>query len=290
MNKIALGTAQFGMKYGISNQSGIVPPEEIMSILKIADKVGVDTLDTAINYMDSENYLGENNISNFKIITKIPAVPNQIDDIDAWVVNQLQSSLQRLKVTNLYGLLLHSPEDLLGINGPLIYKALRSLKDSGKVLKIGISINSFDTLKKILDLYKFDLIQSPFNLVDRRLIKTGFLNRLKNENYEVHTRSAFLQGLLLMNEFNRPIKFAKWNHLWSELSKWTSLNSESLLQSAIQFPLSFSEIDRVVIGVENTQQLLEIYQAVYHQKKSYSFPNIECESIDLINPSKWINF
>lgn len=290
MNKLAIGTAQFGMKYGISNQSGIVPPEEIMSILKIADKVGVDTLDTAINYMDSENNLGENNISNFKIITKIPAVPNQIDDIDSWIFNQLHSSFQRLKVTNLYGLLLHSPEDLLGINGPLIYKALRSLKDSGKVLKIGISINSFDTLEKILDLYKFDLIQSPFNLVDRRLIKTGFLNRLKNENYEVHTRSAFLQGLLLMNEFNRPIKFAKWNHLWSELSKWTSLNSESLLKSAIQFPLSFSEIDRVVIGVENTQQFLEIYQAAYNQKKCYSFPDIECENLDLINPSKWIYF
>lgn len=289
MNKIALGTVQFGMNYGISNQSGIVPSDEIISILKIADKVGIDTLDTAINYKDSENNLGKSNIYSFKIITKIPAVPNQIDDINSWIFNQLLSSINRLKVVNIYGLLLHSPEDLLGINGPSIYRALRSIKDSGKVLKIGISINSFDTLQKILDSYKFDLIQAPFNLIDRRLVKTGFLDRLKNENYEVHTRSAFLQGLLLMNDFNRPVQFSKWNSLWNETSKWCSNNSISLLHSAIKFPLSFSEIDRVVVGIENSEQLIEICQAAFDQNIIHSYPNIECDDLELINPSKWVN-
>ncbi|CAN1537222.1 Tas Predicted oxidoreductases (related to aryl-alcohol dehydrogenases) [Burkholderiaceae bacterium] len=290
MNKIALGTVQFGMKYGISNQSGIVSPEEIISILKTAAKFGIDTLDTAINYKDSESKLGQNNLSNFKIITKIPKLPSQFDDIKSWVFNHFQSSLQRLKVSNIYGLLLHSPEDLLGINGPLIYNALRTLKDSGKILKIGISINSFDTLEKILDLYKFDLIQSPFNLIDRRLLNTGFLNRLKDEKYEVHTRSVFLQGLLLMNECNRPTQFSKWNPLWNEASKWCSNNSVSLLQSAIQFPLSFAEIDRVVVGIENTEQLIEINQAAFNDKNIQSYPDIECEDLDLINPSKWFSF
>lgn len=289
MNRIALGTVQFGMKYGISNQVGIVQPNQIKAILNIADKIGIDTLDTAINYQDSEKNIGENNVYNFKIITKIPAIPNQIDNLNSWLSDQLQLSFHSLKVSGIYGLLLHSPEDLLGNNGAAIYKALRFLKDSGKVLKIGISINTFDNLSKILDLYKMDLIQSPFNLIDKRLINTGFLNRLKDENYEVHTRSAFLQGLLLMNELNRPEKFSKWNHLWDQVSKWSSLNSISLLQSAIQFPLSFSEIDRVVIGVENSHQLLEIYQAAYNQKICYSYPDIECDDQDLICPSRWIS-
>jgi len=289
MNRIALGTVQFGMKYGISNQVGIVQPNQIKSILNIADKIGIDTLDTAINYQDSEKNIGENNVYNFKIITKIPAVPSQINNLNSWLSDQLQLSFHRLKVSGIYGLLLHSPEDLLGNNGAAIYKALRFLKDSGKVLKIGISINTFDNLSEILDLYKMDLIQSPFNLIDKRLINTGFLNRLKDENYEVHTRSAFLQGLLLMNELNRPEKFSKWNHLWDQVSKWSSLNSVSLLQSAIQFPLSFSEIDKVVIGVENSDQLLEIYQAAYNQKICYSYPDIECDDQDLICPSRWIS-
>jgi len=289
MNRIALGTVQFGMKYGISNQVGIVQPNQIKSILNIANKIGIDTLDTAINYQDSEKNIGENNVYNFKIITKIPAVPSQINNLNSWLSDQLQLSFHRLKVSGIYGLLLHSPEDLLGNNGAAIYKALRFLKDSGKVLKIGISINTFDNLSEILDLYKMDLIQSPFNLIDKRLINTGFLNRLKDENYEVHTRSAFLQGLLLMNELNRPEKFSKWNHLWDQVSKWSSLNSVSLLQSAIQFPLSFSEIDKVVIGVENSHQLLEIYQAAYNQKICYSYPDIECDDQDLICPSRWIS-
>lgn len=289
MNKIALGTVQFGMTYGISNQSGIVSPEEIKSILKTAAQYGIDTLDTAINYKDSESKLGQTNVTNFRVITKIPKLPNQLEDTESWIVNHLQSSFQRLKIQNLYGLLLHSPEDLLGINGSKIYKALRSLKDSGKISKIGISINSFDTLEKILDAYKFDLIQSPFNLIDRRLLNTGFLYRLKDENYEVHTRSAFLQGLLLMNECNRPVQFSKWNALWNEASKWCSNNSVSLLQSAIHFPLSFAEIDRVVVGIENTEQLIEILQAAFSDKNIKSFPEIVCEDLELINPSKWFS-
>jgi len=290
MNKIALGTVQFGMKYGVSNQSGIVSSEEIISILKFAHNIGIDTIDTAINYKDSENKLGMNNLSNFRIITKLPTVPNQLDDVYSWILNQLQASFQRLQVKNIYGLLLHSPEDLLGINGQSIYNAIRSFKDSGKVIKIGISINSYDTLDEIMRRYKFDLIQAPFNLIDRRLVQTGFLNRLKNANYEVHTRSSFLQGLLLMNEINRPAQFSKWNHLWIEASKWCSNNSVSLLQSAIQFPLSFAEIDRVVVGIENTEQLIEIYQAAFNDKNIQSYPEIECEDLDLINPSKWFAF
>lgn len=290
MNRIALGTVQFGMKYGISNQSGIVQSDELRSIFGIVDKIGIDTLDTAINYQDSEKNIGLIGVKNFKIITKIPSVPNQIDDVDEWFSSQLELSLHRLQVSSVYGLLLHSPDDLLGVNGPAIYKALRSLKDSGKVLKIGISVNIFDNLSQILDLYKFDLIQSPFNLIDRRLIKTGFLNRLKNENYEVHTRSVFLQGLLLMNNLNRPAKFSKWNPLWNEFLKWSSFNSVSPLQSAIQFPLSFSEIDRVVIGIENSHQLIEIFNAAYNEKNNESHPNIECDDLGLINPSRWIDF
>ena len=290
MNKIALGTVQFGMKYGVSNQSGIVSSEGIISILKFAHKIGIDTLDTAVNYKDSENKLGLNNLSNFKVITKIPTVPNELDDVYSWILNHLQTSFQRLQVKHLYGLLLHSPEDLLGVNGPTIYNTLQSFKESGKVLKIGISINSYDTLDEIMHRYKFDLIQAPFNLIDRRLVQTGFLNRLKNENYEVHTRSSFLQGLLLMNDFNRPAQFSKWNHLWIEASKWCSNNSVSLLQSAIQFPLSFAEIDRVVVGIENTEQLIEINQAAFNDKNIKSYPDIECEDLDLINPSKWVSF
>jgi len=91
-----------------------------------------------------------------------------------------------------------------------------------------------------------------------------------------------------MNNNNRPIQFSKWNPLWSKATNWCTNNSKSLLDSAIQFPLSFSEIDRVVVGIENSRQLIEIYKAAFHHKIIQIFPDIECDDLDLINPSKWL--
>lgn len=286
MSRIALGTVQFGMKYGISNQHGIVQSKQINSIINIADILGIDTLDTAINYQDSEKNLGRNKISKFKIITKVPALPNHVQNVHEWYSTQVNLSIERLNVKKIYGLLLHRAEDLLGDNGTLIFNALIELKKTGLVDKIGISINSFYVANEIIKKYKLDLIQLPFNIIDHRLIKSGMLQRIKDKDYEIHTRSAFLQGLLLMDEAERPAKFLKWDSIWKELSNWKSKNSINVLQAAIQFPLSFPEIDKVIVGVQNSDQLIEIFNLA-NNKLIEKFPNIQCDDEDLINPSRW---
>lgn len=286
MTRIALGTVQFGMKYGISNQNGMVQSMEIKSILNNAYKLGVDTLDTAINYQDSEKNLGQNDLSKFKIITKIPAIPENVHDIFEWYSTQLNLSIKRLSVQKIYGLLLHRSEDLIGNKGALVFNTLVELKKSGIVNKIGISVDSFDVANELTKKYKFDLIQFPFNIIDRRLIKSGILKRLKDKDYEIHTRSTFLQGLLLMDESERPSKFLKWNDTWKELSNWISKNSITTLQAAIQFPLSFPEIDKVIVGVQNSGQLIEIFNFA-SKKLIANFPSTQCDDEDLINPSRW---
>ena len=285
--RIALGTVQFGMKYGISNQEGQVSPIEIKSILKCALEMGVDTLDTAISYKDSEKYLGMNDANFFKIVTKIPPIPNSIEDVRGWCLNQFNSSLIKLNTCQIYGLLLHSPEDLLGTNGPAIYGALNFLKQTGKVKKIGISINTFKTIAEIINTYKIDLIQVPFNIIDRRLLNSGILKILKDKDIEIHTRSAFLQGLLLMSEIDRPPEFSKWNNIWNQWASWLSDNSITALDGAIKYALSCPEIDKVIIGVQSSKQLTEISSSIM-KKNIYDFPDIQCVDENLINPSKWL--
>lgn len=139
--KLALGTAQLGLNYGIANRQGQVSVDEAEeAILRHAQSSGMDTLDTAMAYGDSEQRLGVIGVAGWHVVSKLPAIPDACPDVFRWVATSVQESLQRLQVTSLYGLLLHRPEQLLARDGERLYLALQQLKDDGVVGKIGVSI------------------------------------------------------------------------------------------------------------------------------------------------------
>lgn len=286
MNRLALGTVQFGLPYGIANRAGQVTRPEAKAMLQLVAANGIDTLDTAIAYGDSETCLGEVGTQGFKVVTKLPAVPDDCADVSVWIKQQVSASLARLGVTEVYGLLLHRPEQLLGANGASLYRALQGLKDSGKVQKLGVSIYSPSELDTLMPQYCFDLVQAPFNLVDRRLCRTGWLQRLKGSGVEVHTRSAFLQGLLLMTKTDMPAKFAPWSDLWHRWQRWLAEHDASSVQACLAFPLSFPEIDRVVVGADSLSQLAQSLSAT-NSLPIRELPDLQCEDENLINPAKW---
>jgi len=286
VNRLALGTVQFGMPYGIANQAGQVTRPEAKAMLQLASTNGIDTLDTAITYGESEICLGEVGTQGFKLVTKLPAVANDCADVSGWVEQQVNASLSRLDVTAVYGLLLHRSEQLLGPNGAELYRVLQALKDNGQVQKVGVSIYSLGELEALTPLYDFDIVQAPFNLVDRRLYSSGWLQRLKDDGVEVHTRSAFLQGLLLMTQANIPDKFSPWGGLWQKWHRWLADYDGSAVQACLAFPLSFSEIDRVVVGADSVSQLAQIVSAT-KSKPISELPDLQCEDENLINPAKW---
>jgi aryl-alcohol dehydrogenase-like predicted oxidoreductase len=286
VNRLALGTVQFGLPYGIANQAGQVSRSEAKVMLEFALANGIDTLDTAIAYGDSETCLGELGTQGFKVVTKLPALPDSCADVSSWVQQQVNASLSRLGVTSVYGLLLHRSEQLLDSNGVRLYQALQALKDSGQVQKIGISIYSPTELDALIPRYRFDLVQAPFNLVDQGLYITGWMRRLKEEDVEIHTRSAFLQGLLLLAEADIPEKFLAWSGLWHTWHKWLSDSQVSAVQACLALPLSFPEIDRVVVGADSQSQLEQIVSAANNLMQA-DFPDIHCDDEYLINPAKW---
>ena len=139
-SKLALGTAQFGLNYGISNKNGLVKKNQAKLILSQASQCNIQILDTAIVYGESENILGEIGITGFDVVTKLPAIPGGKMDIKAWVINNVSSSLSKLKVNSLYGLLLHQSSDILGEKGKILNEVLYELKNKGLVKKIGVSV------------------------------------------------------------------------------------------------------------------------------------------------------
>ena len=284
--KLALGTVQFGQSYGIANRLGQVTRPSAKAMLNFALVNRIDILDTAIAYGESEDCLGEIGTQGFKLVTKLPVLPKDYKDVTSWVRHEFGASLDRLGVTDVYGLLLHRPEQLLGPCGADLYKELKELKDSGRVKKIGVSIYSPSELTLLYSRYSFDLVQAPFNLVDQRFYHSGWLQRLKDDDVEVHTRSAFLQGLLLMDQGDIPDKFSHWDKLWGAWHQWLLDHDISSVQACLAFPLSFSEIDRVIVGANSLSQLSEIVSAANDQME-FNFPDLHCEDENIINPANW---
>ena len=286
-NTLSLGTAQFGTSYGIANRSGQVPRAEVASILSYALAQGVDSLDTAIGYGDSEAILGEIGVGQFNVVTKLPPMPADVVDIKRWVGDQVSDCLTRLKQETLYGLLLHRSHDLQDAAGSILANELSEVKRQGLVEKVGVSIYNPSELESVVKLLELDLIQAPLNLVDRRLATSGWLDRLKQLNVEVHTRSAFLQGLLLMTRGLIPEKFERWAGLWDSWADSLQETGVSPLSACLAYPLSHPQVDRVVVGVDSLAQLRELVHAAQQPLIESDFDFMTMDDEKLINPSRW---
>ena len=283
MNRLAIGTAQFGMQYGIANTTGQVTEKEAQEIVSVAKLNNIDTIDTAINYNESEECLGNISVRDFKMITKLPSLPLGISDPGEWIYQQIEASLRRLKIEKLYGLLLHSSEQFVNASIRLV---LKDLKECKKVEKIGVSIYSPDELDRIPIEEGIDIVQAPLNLVDQRLISSGWLKILHDNKIEVHTRSAFLQGLLVMPRTLIPERFSKWDKIWDTWHDWLNSNDISAVQACLNFVLSFPEINKVIVGVETVEQFKQIIKASLNPISKYSVDIISNDKI-LINPYLW---
>ena len=284
--KLALGTVQFGLPYGIANQSGQVSRDVAKEIIALARLSGIDTLDTAIAYGESEACLGDVGLNGFKVITKLPAMPDNVADVSNWVHDQMQASLQRLNVKSVYAVLLHRSQQLLGPKGKDLYQTLGQLKAEGVVQKVGVSIYAPSELDSLLDVCPIDLVQAPFNLIDQRLQSSGWLQKLHDAGVEVNTRSAFLQGLLLMPVTAIPEQFKPWQPLFNTWHNWLLDNNISAAQACIGFVQTHPQIDKIVVGVESIQQLKQLIQAATEPANTV-WPNINCSDKHLINPSNW---
>jgi len=285
-SKLALGTANFGLNYGLANPSGRLSDAELEKIIKVSEGAGINLVDTAQAYGDSELRLGAVLKTDTQVITKIGEGLTKNYSTNS-LCSLVEESMQRLKRTKLHGLLLHRPEILLGVHGTKILSELNHLKEKGLVNKVGISIYAPDILAKLTKFIDLDIVQAPFNLFDQRIASSGWAEQLKEKGTEIHIRSVFLQGLLLIKRQELPTWFKlNWPQLfndWFELQNQTSVNADEI---ALNFALKQPWIDKVVIGVDNAQQLHRLIEI--EKTKTYDFNNVlASKDVNLIDPSNW---
>ena len=179
-NKIIIGSANVNTKYGFKKNN--IKTKEFKKLLKNAKLKKINFIDTSPKYSNSEKVIGSIK-EKFNIITKIPKIPlntkkNKIED---WIINKFITSLRNLNSKFIYGVLIQNAEILLSNKGDNIYNALVNFKNKKKIKKIGVSIYDFKKLEKIINKFKIDFVQVPFNIFDQRLVEKSLIPKLKKE-------------------------------------------------------------------------------------------------------------
>jgi aryl-alcohol dehydrogenase-like predicted oxidoreductase len=268
-----LGTVQFGIPYGIGNMRGITSEEEVSSILAFANENGISLLDTAPAYGKSEEVLGKNNLQNFKIVSKFMLLGS-----GHTISEQLDNSLGKLKIPSLYGYLAHRPMEI--INDPKRWDELLKLKEAGKTEKIGFSFNEVSEAEALLSMgITPDIVQVPFNYLDNRFLPSMF--ELKKRGCEIHTRSAFLQGLLFCDPNLLSSFFNEVKPVITELQK----NGDYLPGMLLRYCLENPSIDKVIIGVNTLKQLIENLN-LFPEAKPLNPLDTQLNE-EITTPSKW---
>lgn len=249
--RLILGTAQFGLNYGISNRHGQLAQGEVGALLGKAAEAGITTLDTAAAYGESETVIGTalHGSGPFKVITKYSP-----SSAGKSIEQALEESLRRLKQDKVYGYLLHSFRSYEA--NPSILNELQELKAQGKVEKVGVSLYHPEEAEILLHAdAPIDIVQFPYSVFDRRF--ENILPALQSKGIETHARSIYLQGLFFMQQEAIPTHLRKAAAKIDELQQLAAKHKTPLGAMLIGFVLYNEAITNVVVGVESLQTLEE---------------------------------
>lgn len=274
ITKLGIGSVQFGLDYGISNNSGQTSLVEAQQILEIALNHGLTYLDTASTYGNAEVVIGKIASNDFNIISKFTSLGNV-----GILQKELESTLFNLRRDYIYAYLAHKPEEIL--QNKSIWKELLSFRESGKIRKIGFSIKDVGIYEQLVSKgFTPDLVQIPYNLLDNTYENVA--KDVKSRGGEVHSRSVFLQGLFFRNISELPSHF---NSVKNILQQIKDESESSLSGNLLRFAVEKDFIDCVILGVNNTTQLIE---NILSLKKSALIkrPNINI-SDNILNPALW---
>lgn len=292
--KLALGTVQFGMDYGVSNTNGMLDKQSIEFILDKAFSKDIDMIDTAHDYGAAEMNLGMSfaGNSNFSLVTKLPAANSDVIDSErlSFLESSFFESLKKLQMKSVHGLLIHDEADLYAEGGEQIIYLLNKLKDDGYVDNIGISLYSADGVDRCLEFFTPDIVQVPVSIADQRLLMSGHLSKLKSMSVEIHARSIFLQGLLLVSPDLLPDFFDSQRDYFSRLHRFADDRNISVMRLCMDYVSSLGVIDYAVVGVSSVQEFDEVvreYADIAKLAQPDEFLNMGLNDELYVNPVNW---
>lgn len=257
--KLMLGTVQFGISYGAFNATGQVPLDKVQAMLDAAARAGIDMLDTARAYGEAEAVLARAGApARFDIVSKCPDL-RAVDDPVAALHTAFDASCKTLGVTRLYGYLLHNAEDLAR---PGVWPALQSLRDAGRVERIGVSGYEAGAVAELCDRFALSLVQLPANVLDPWYDRVTL-----PDTVELHVRSAFLQGFLLGDPGALPSHLAPFRGVLEQFRRQAEAQGLTPLQAALAPLIASPRVAKVVVGADSPEQLDQILHAAQTLEK-----------------------
>lgn len=280
--RLALGTVQFGLAYGVAGRGVAVPRDEVRAILRRASSLGIATLDTAAAYGDIEARLADLSDGEFNIVSKIECLPDdlEVEAVGDWVRMQADRSRSRLG-DRLVALMAHRDEDLTEARGAAMWSALREWGAEHRVA-VGASCYVPARLERLASLDGFQIAQVPGNALDQRVAHVP----LGSCDVQVHLRSAFLQGLLLMTPGAAQHAVPRASAALERWRAWCSEHGTAPMVAALSIVKSFSLIDTCVVGVDSLSQLEEI-AAAWERATPEAAPELQCSDPEVVDPRAW---
>ncbi|MCX7048338.1 MAG: aldo/keto reductase [Candidatus Sumerlaeota bacterium] len=293
-SKIALGTVQLGMQYGIANKIGKPRKENAFAILKAALDHGVTHIDTARAYGDSEAVIGEflkMDGRDARIVTKLPELGEALTK--AAVLEHFEESLRQLGRKSVYCYMVHAASDAIRDRQGILKEVFGDLKARGLIEKAGLSVYEEAEIWAARERFQFDLLQAPVSVFDQRLIQSKALERLKGQGIEIHARSIFLQGLVFLTPSQYPRKLKEMAPYRIKLEVAAFRMNMTAREIALLFVAGLPFMDKVVLGAESASQVLEnaitMEQLPVFTRMSSpgSFADLAVNDPMLINPGEW---
>jgi len=280
--RLSIGTVQFGLNYGISNREGVVAEKELNCILKTAEENAINSIDTAQAYGNSESLLGSLDTSKFNFVTKLkPGI------LVSEVCESVKKSCKYLNVKYLEGVLVHDYRDYC--EKPKIVDELNRFKEVGIIKKVGFSLYYPCELEQLFSQdIKFDLLQIPFSIYDQRFKE--YFKEIKKRNIEIHIRSVFLQGLVFLDPDKLPQHFVSHRKQFLSFQNKCFQLNQPISSVCLNYVYSHHEIDRVVIGVCSSKELIQNINQIKNNPLDFNaskFSKYEITDETIILPFNW---
>ena len=289
MKKIVLGTAQFTGKYGITKIKKKFTEKDSHKILKTLISKRLRHLDISIDYKNSLEKLSKFNFKNWHITTKIN--PQNLNfSNEQKLLQSIEDQINLIKqissIKKINNLLIRNSNIMLTPKGKIFFRVLNKIKKKKLITNFGYSIYDFKTLDKLINKYKPDIIQCPYNVFDRRIENIKITKLIKKKKIKIQARSIFLQGILLKKVNQLPKFFQKWKRFFLDFEDILKINKLSALSLCFNFVNNNSDINEILIGVQNNRELKEILE-INLRKKILMKKKLFKPSIRLIDPRKW---
>lgn len=281
--KLAIGTVQFGINYGINNKNGIPSDIDVSEILDLSLKNNIKYLDTSISYGNSEERISKLANNKFNIITKSNNVKSSEE-----LTSSILTSLSSLKTESVYGFLFHNADNLIDNND--LWSTLNKFKNEKKVKKIGYSIYNTKQIDYLLDKgFIPDVVQLPYSLLDRKFEK--YFMKLKKLGTEIHVRSVFLQGLYFMNNKQLPQKLFPLKKYLDSIDCICRKFNVSIGELALNFVNENKLVDKIIMGVDSSTQLNQNIKMIKNWKSNNKINElinkIDVKEKHLLSPINW---